>query len=808
MSYAPLPVPSHPAYPAEHHGTDLSVPPASWGPPPAPPIEARTPWHRYLAALKRFKWLIAGCTVLGAAGGYAATRFVAPEFEARATMSIALGGGGRSQTGPIQAEELLGPASWEQLFRSLRVTDSVVVNRRLYLHFQPTDSDAFVGFNVVQGFQTGAYDLAISPAGDAYTLSSGPTAVVERGAVGDSIGRKLGFRWQPSATVLRGSGRGHIRFSLQAPSDASQGLTDNVTVSLPDNSQIMGLTLDGPSSTEVAGTLNEWLTQFVAVAADLKRRKVTELTSILGTQLQIADLRLKEAERGLEGYETSNIARGAAAEGAAADPGAEQVKTYYDMKVQHDNLQQDLTRVRQVLGSAAQGQLNPEDLTSIPSLMIGSDNLRAAIQSYSTKQNELRDLKLKYTDDYKPVRDLQAAITALQTQTIPQLAAQSLSRLTTQDQVLTARIGAASGNIVQMPSTQIEITRRKREVDQAAQLYNSLQSRYEEARLAQESAIPDVQILDRAAVPLYPTRNTKPRVFFMAVFAGLGAGLALALLLERLDRRVRYPEQATDELGLPIIGTVPTVRPRSGKADDEAEAAQVVEAFRTLRLNLMHLFDPMAPMLFTITSPGSGEGKSLISSNLAMSFAESGRRTLLVDGDIRRGQLHSTFRLHKAPGLLDYLARTSTLEEVLQPTDYENLSVISCGGRQHRGPELLASDRMLEFLTTLRPHFDTIVVDSPPLGAGIDPFALGAATGHMLVVLRVGRSDRQMAQAKLGVLDRYPVRLLGAVLNDVRTAGVYRYYSYLYGYQLEEAEMHTQLPSRVGEVGGATSVSE
>jgi capsular exopolysaccharide synthesis family protein len=287
----------------------------------------------------------------------------------------------------------------------------------------------------------------------------------------------------------------------------------------------------------------------------------------------------------------------------------------------------------------------------------------------------------------------------------------------------------------------------------------------------------------------------------MAVAGGLGLGLALALLLDRLDQRFRYPEQATDELNLEILGTVPALPSASRRARDPEAASQVVEAFRTIRLHLVHMFDPNQPTVFTISSPGAGEGKSLISSNLAMSFAESGRRTLLVDGDIRRGQLHATFGVRQAPGLLDYLQGESTLDEVLQPTDFQNLTIITCGARRHRGPELLQSAAMAQFIATVKPLFDTIIVDSPPLGAGIDPFAIAHVTGHLMMVLRVGVSDRKMARAKLAAMDRLPVRLLGAVLNDVASTGVFRYYSYLYGYKLEEGELaHTLPPSQVGEL--------
>jgi polysaccharide biosynthesis transport protein len=830
MSHSSLPVPTRSGLPAERGGSDLPAAPGGWGPSPldaARMDEPRTPWHRYIGAIRRFRFLIVGCVVAGVAGGYAATRFVVPEFEAHGTIWISLGDErSRSQATPIQADQLLNAATWEQLFRSLRVTDSVVLDRKLYLHHSVVQDFAFVGFDVAPGYQSGSYQVTVTPDSMHYALGSPGREglVIERGIVGDSIGRKLGFRWRPSAGALRHGGP--FVFSIQSVNQASQTLADGVTTNLPDNSQFMQITLVSDRGYDASATLSAWMTRFVSVAADLKRRKVVDLTSILGTQLQYADSRLKSAEHALESYQTGSEGRGvlAGAGAAATVPGAAStggqggapmvggggqnpaIANYFTNQVQRDNLRQDITRVQEILATANTPEFNPEDLVAVPALMLGSDNLTSAIKAYSTKQNELRELRLKYTDDYKPVRDLEGSVSTLQMQTIPQLARQALARLRTSEQVLTGRVTSESRDIGQLPRAEVETNRLHREVDQAALLYNTLQSRYEEARLASESAIPDVQILDRPVTPTSPSRNTKPRIMFMALAGGLALGLALAILLDRVDRRMRYPEQATDELGLPIIGTIPMVRPRTEDSDDE-EAAQVVEAFRTIRLNLINLFEPGAAALFTITSPGAGEGKSLISSNLAMSFAESGRRTLLVDGDIRRGQLHATFGIHQAPGVLDYLTGNASLEEVLQATDYENLTVVSCGGRRHRGPELLASDRMLQFLNSLRPHFDTIIVDSPPLGAGIDPLALGAATGHMLVVLRIGRSDRQMAQAKLTVVDRYPIRVLGCVLNDVKAEGAFRYYSYLYGYNLDDSERQAQLPSKVGEVGTREEVS-
>ena len=208
-------------------------------------------------------------------------------------------------------------------------------------------------------------------------------------------------------------------------------------------------------------------------------------------------------------------------------------------------------------------------------------------------------------------------------------------------------------------------------------------------------------------------------------------------------------------------------------------AAQVVEAFRTIRMNVRYAADPTRPLIMTITSPGPGDGKSLISSNLALSFAESGARTLLIDADMRRGELAKTFGIEPKPGLVEVLDGTALIAEVLHPaTSHPNLTVMPGGARRRRAPELLSTPRLSQLLNQLATEYDCIIVDSPPLGAGFDAYALATATGNMALVLRSGVTDRKMAAAKMAVIDTLPVRVMGAILNGVKLGGIYEYYSY------------------------------
>jgi capsular exopolysaccharide synthesis family protein len=286
--------------------------------------------------------------------------------------------------------------------------------------------------------------------------------------------------------------------------------------------------------------------------------------------------------------------------------------------------------------------------------------------------------------------------------------------------------------------------------------------------------------------PQKPFSNSAPQIILMALAGSFGLAVGLALLLDQLDKRFRYPEQVSTELGRPILGAIPAIKKgRRGELAPD-QAAQVVEAFRTIRLNLAHSYGAGGPVTLTISSPGPGDGKSLVSSNLAVSFAEAGYRTVLIDGDIRRGEVHRMFGVDRRPGLLDYLTAGAAYDRIIRPTSQRNLSVIPCGTRRHQGPELLGSAAMADLMAQLKSQFNVIIVDSPPLGAGIDPFVLGTTTGHMVMVFRTGETDRQMAEAKLRLLDRLPVRVLGAVLNEIQAEGVYRYYSYLYGYTADE----------------------
>jgi capsular exopolysaccharide synthesis family protein len=768
-----------------------------FGLPAAPePAEEGVNWPRYIAALRRYKWLVVLIIITGTGLGITATRFLKPEYTAGATIWIEPK---PSQQGPIRAEELLQSVAWIELLKTGAVLDSAAVKMKLYLTpAEARDSAVFRDFSLGERFATGSMVLTIDHTGTKYELKNRQGLLLESGTVGDSIGRSVGFHWTPTAKVL---GRDRtIAFSVTSPRDAASALGSQLSTRMAEDANFLRLTLTGKNPYRIAAALNTVAEQFVEVAADLKRRKLTILAATLQEQVEYASGQLREAENRLESYRVKTITL--PNEGVPVAAGLQMtqptvITNYFNQKVQAEELRRDRTAIEAVLDKAKQGALAVDAFQQIPAVQHAPD-LTEALKELSTAEAELRALRYRYTDEHKPVKDIQEKIAKLRQETIPAYATALVDQLKSQEATLSTQIATASKDLQEIPVRTITEERLKREKDAAETLFQTLQNRYEETKLALASAIPDVKILDAAVPPTQPTSNSAPKIIMMAFMASVGAALGLAILLDQVDKRFRYPEQVTHELGLSILGAIPAIGKSSSRDAKREETSQVVEAFRTIRLNLAHCYGTAGPVMMTVSSPGPGDGKSFVSSNLALSFAEAGYRTLLIDGDIRRGELHRMFGLDRRPGLVDYLMGTDQLSDVLRPSAHKGLSVIACGSRRHQGPELLGSQAMTRLMAEIKTHFNVIIVDSPPLGAGIDPFVLGTATGHIMVVLRSGETDRQMAEAKLRLIDRLPIRVLGAVMNDVRADGAYRYYSYVYGYAAEEEAPIAQISARSG----------
>lgn len=787
MSTSPLPL---------HAGSSLPA----VAPPAAPPMgadmgfgqgyaqpETGVDWRRVLSAVARFKWLIAVVTIVGTVGGLAATRFIKPQYMVQATLWIDQPDQrGGVERGPIRAGQPLEPEAWLDLLKSYRVLDEVVRDQRLFVTPKAReDAPLFETFRAADQYRPGVYRLAVDGNGRGFTLSTEKGVEIEHGAVGDSIGARLGFTWAPPAGTIP-AGR-TIEFSVATVRDSARALSDELDVAADPAGNFLRMHLKGTDPVRITSTINGIAERFVLVAAELRKQKLTELTKILDQQVASAHQNLLDAEKALERFQVSTIAHPTQIPkaGGGDDPA---FASFFKMQVDQEQVKRDREALERVIAQAGDSGLSPEALAVVGSVQ-QNVQLTQALAELTTKQAELRALRYKYADAYPLVQRRLTEVATLQRQTIPSLARQLLAELSGREAELGRRVAADTKSIQAVPTRAIDEARLQRQVTLAENLFTSLQKNYDEARLAEESAVPDARILDHAVVPQDPVRNTAPRVVFLGFAASLALGLCGAVVLDRIDPKVRYPDQVSRGLGIPILGAVPHLRnlPRGGRGGGARvpdDVNEVVEALRGVCLNLVYAHGGRAPLLVTITSPGAGDGKSFISANLAHTFADGGHRTLLIDADIRRGVLHRRLSVRRRPGLSDFLRGEAQLDAIVQATQFPALSLIGCGTRAYNAPELLGSPAMTSLVNGLRSGYDVVLIDSPPLAAGVDPLILSTLTGTLALVLRTGYSHREVAAAKLEVLQRLPVRMLGAVLNDVPAGGAYRYYSYyLPGYE-------------------------
>lgn len=757
-------------------------------------------FSRYLAALGRLRFLIIGLGVVGLALGAGLTQVIKPVYEAQAAIQIPVtvrGGGGPAS--PLRSAPLVEGRGWVELLRSFAVLDEVVRQRRLYLELdRPEDSTFFRDLELAEGFASGEYELSADPATGRLTLSQREGAVLDAVAPGDSLGRSIGMRWVPG---VPSAGR-IVGFRVRVPRDAAVRLNEQLNTTLPQDGAILKMTLRSDDPNEAAAVLNAIARRFVDVAMLLKREKLTAVTDVLREQLESARTEVGNAEGALESYKVNTITLPGDRDATPIASGLAETRdpvrdAFFQLRLDRDALVRDRDAIQRALSE-------PRDTASSIVISLGnipavreSSELTATLVLLTSKRADARQLRLAFSSTHSPLLQLERDVLELETRTIPGQARALVANLNLRIGDFDQRIAASSREMQQIPARSTEEARRQRNVDVSTIIYTELQSGFEQARLTELSAAPDIRLLDLAVPPTRPVRDQIIVILLGGLVGGLVFGVALAILLDRLDKRIRYPDQVTNELGLTILGALPLVATRRDGTPDPEHSAQLVEALRSVRVSLMYSHGTAGPFVTTVTSPGSGDGKSFTSLNLAISFASSGRRTLLIDGDARRGALHHALGVERKPGLLDLLDGSATREQVIHHIAGREIDFIPCGTRRASAPELLASPTMQKLVMALRSEYQAIIIDSPPLGAGVDPLILASLSGTLVMVLRTGVTDRAFAGTRLDDLARLPIRVLGAVLNDVKQGSLYRHYAYLPGYRSEDEAPEIITPKRL-----------
>jgi succinoglycan biosynthesis transport protein ExoP len=415
-----------------------------------------------------------------------------------------------------------------------------------------------------------------------------------------------------------------------------------------------------------------------------------------------------------------------------------------------------------------------ESLESVPQIAQDPSWMGFRTQ-VTTLELQRQQLKQKYRDTHPDVIRIDESIKSLRLKR-DERAAEVIAMMDKERPQLQKREAALRGEIENQKTIAASQNRRVTELDtikkqasSASSMYDVLLQKLNESNIASSVQTNNIALIDKAAGAV-KVRPDKRRAALMGLGVGLLLGIALVLGRDYLDNTIKDPDDVERYLHLELLAAVPKY--------DESNVHLVTEAYQNLRTALIFARREDSGQVVLITGTAPQEGKTATIVNLAKLLAASGEKTLVMDLDLRRAQVHRRLGVSKEPGFTDYFTKREELDRLVQPTKSPNLFVLTAGALPPNPPALIARKQMGDMLDRLRRHFDWILVDSPPLASVTDALLLARYCDLAVYVVQHNKVDKKAIKRSLQALQKVTPNLIGVVVNalDTKTRGYYYYY--------------------------------
>ena len=440
-----------------------------------------------------------------------------------------------------------------------------------------------------------------------------------------------------------------------------------------------------------------------------------------------------------------------------------------ELKQQLDVAEREFNRFRQ--------QYNTVDVTQESNLYI-SQSISLETTKASLEQ-QIAEISAKYTNEHPAMQQMNAQLGAIN-----------------------KRIAELDSTLKRLPELQRQYLQLFREVEVKQQLYTNLLNSYQQLRIVKAGEIGNVRIVDTAVEPIASIAPKKLQILILSVFLGGFLGTLLALLRNMLRSGIKDSNQIENELDLPVYATVPRSPVQESRINILKKKKNIpilavkhsddiaIESLRSMRTAIHFALSSAKNNIIMISGPAPELGKSFITINLATILAQSDKRVLLIDADLRRGYMHKYFNYDPKPGLTEYLNGQHELGSIVRSTEVENLSIISRGKSPANPSELLSTQKFADMLTHLSSQFDHILIDTPPVLAVTDGIIISQYAGVNLVVARYAKTQMKELELTVNRFEQAGVKVNGFILNDIqREAGGYGYgYNYAYAYKANKDE--------------------
>ncbi len=481
------------------------------------------------------------------------------------------------------------------------------------------------------------------------------------------------------------------------------------------------------------------------------------------------------------------------------------------MVVRLADLNQRLTEAEaDRIGLEAQIRLvRGRDYEAIPAV-VSNPLIRSFKEQLLRLEGEYADLLTKYKPGHPNLAPFKTQLAHIQQrlkQEIQQIMAGIESAYLTaraKEQKLQGLVERQKAATLSLKDASVDYAILAREADTNRQLYDNVLQRMKEIKMVAALRAPNATVLDRADVPSQPSGSQTVMNLIISVMVGLLGGVGFVFLIEQLDNTFKTPDEVKRDLGLPILGVVPDFlslppyahkpeRPPSGdmpmnKALVSSHPARsaVAEIYAKLCTAILLSKPEAAPKNILFTSAVGGEGKTTNVANTAMMFALSGARVLLIDADVRNPSCHKVLGMENTSGLTELITGQLGVDEVIQPTAVDNLSLLTAGSSPPNPTVLVGSNKIHETLMALEQHYDCICIDSPPVMPVSDAELLSTMVHGVVLVVDAQATPKQVAKETRARLTYARANLLGIVLNRMSTKRTdYAYYDNAYPTQTQ-----------------------
>lgn len=423
----------------------------------------------------------------------------------------------------------------------------------------------------------------------------------------------------------------------------------------------------------------------------------------------------------------------------------------------------------------------------IPSTLgIEDATLTQEVAAYNKLQLN-RETSLKNTAPNNPVIVMQeASIDKMRTDMAETLRNIRKALSLTLDQ-LSGKTQESNRSISAIPSKEKQMLEVTRQQNILQELYQYLLQKKLETAIASASTISNIKVLEPALQAGGPVSPNRKGLYMIAIFVGIAIPVGIVFLIEFLNDKVKGKNDIEQITGAPILGEIGHADEAGALVVTKNNRKFVAEQFRIIRSNLQYILPKVDKPVLLVTSSFSGEGKSFISTNIGSVIALSGKRTVILEFDIRKPKIMHGLGLNERKGITNYLVGSVTLQEVIHPVpNTDNLFVMPCGPVPPNPAEMLLNERVETLFSELKAQFDAIIIDTAPVGLVSDAITLARYADSSIYIVRHGYTMKKQIQLIEDIYQQKKLPRLSIVINDIKSSssygGYYGYGGYGYGY--------------------------